>query len=246
MKPFLACLTALACSLAPLINDAPAHAQVACAPFTAQPLPAPAPRRAWWPVHRFGEINKWVKTRPYRVLFFGDSITEDFDKEVWRANLAPRGVFNAGVSGDNTEHLLWRLQHGNLAGPPPRGVILLIGTNDLGHGRSPALAAEGVRADLLYLRRHLPHAPILLLGLWPRAASPDAKLRRATVAVNRLIRHCGDGRRVVYADIGGVLLDVRGRLDRAISPDFLHFTRQGYERLAPRLDRLIDALVGRR
>lgn len=225
----------------------PGRAQtLVCGPFTAQPLAAPAPRTARWPVHRFQEINARVRAQPYRVLFFGDSITEDFNKEVWRQNLAPRGVLNAGVSGDNTEHLLWRLEHGNLAGPPPTGVILLIGTNDVGHGRPPALAAEGVRADLLYLRRHLPRARILLLGLWPREASPEARLRRATVAVNRLISRCGGGHRVVYADIGGVLLDARGRLDHAISHDFLHFTRKGYERLAPRLDALVDALVAGR
>src|SRR5438105_7830564 len=92
-----------------------------------------------------------------------------FDKQVCIAHMSPRGVLNAGVSGDRTEHLLWRLTHGNLDGPAPRAVVLLIGTNDLGHGRSPDLAAEGIRANLLHLRQGLPEARILLLGLWPRA-----------------------------------------------------------------------------
>ena len=94
-----------------------------------------------------------------------------------------RGVLNAGVSGDRTENLLWRLQNGNLDGPPPALVILLIGTNDLaydGPPRSPELAAEGIRANLLYLRERLPDTPILLLGLLPRGASPDSELRRKT------------------------------------------------------------------
>ena len=72
-----------------------------------------------------------IATEPYRVLFFGDSLTEGFDAGVWRKHLAPRGVLNAGIDGDRTDHLLWRLEHGNVGGLPPKGIALLIGTNDL-------------------------------------------------------------------------------------------------------------------
>ncbi len=238
----------VAAMVAVLSGQSPAHAQTAlrCGPFT-RDVPASAePREARWPVQRFEKINAAVKTQPYRVLFLGDSLTEGFDEEVWRQHMMPRGVLNAGVSGDRTEHLLWRLEHGNLAGPPPEAVVLLIGTNDLGHGRMPEIAAEGIRADLLYLRRHLPQARILLLGLWPRDEAPGSRLRHATVAVNRLIRNCGDDGAVVYADIGGVLLDSAGRLIPAISPDHLHFSHAGYARLVPRLDALIDRLLAGR
>jgi lysophospholipase L1-like esterase len=231
-----------------LWGESPAYAQkpLRCGPFTQDMLAAPEPREARWPVQRFESINTAVKTQPHRVLFLGDSLTEGFDLEVWHRHMAPRGVLNAGVSGDRTEHLLWRLQHGNLTGPPPPVVVLLIGTNDIGHGRSPEVAAEGVRANLQYVRRHLPGARILLLGLWPRDASPDGRLRRGTVAVNRLIQRCGDNGAVVYADIGGELLDPEGRLSPEISPDRLHFSGPGYARLMPRLDALIDRLLSRR
>jgi lysophospholipase L1-like esterase len=217
-----------------------------CGSFTQDSLAAPEPRENHWPVERFELIRRWVKTQRYRVLFLGDSLIERFDARVWHDHMTPRGVFNAGISGDRTEHLLWRLQHGDLDGPPPAGIVLLIGTNDLGHGRLPEVAAEGIRANLLYLRQRLPRARILLLGLWPREASPDARLRRGTVAVNRLIQRCGDDRMVLYADIGGVLLDAGGKLTPAISPDQLHFSALGYARLAPQLDALIDRLVAGR
>jgi lysophospholipase L1-like esterase len=224
------------------------HAQTAlrCGPFTQDVLDPPAPREARWPLQEFEKINAAVKTQAYRVLFFGDSLTERFDPELWRQHMEPRGVLNAGVSGDRTEHLLWRLQHGNLDGPPPAAIVLLIGTNDLGYDRTPEIVAEGIRADLQYLRQHLPGPRIGLLGLWPRGMWPDAPLRGAILAVNRLIKNCGDDRAVVYADIGGVLLDPEGRLDPAISPDRLHFSGLGYARLMPRLDALIDRLLSRR
>lgn len=219
-----------------------------CDSFTAAAVVDPIPREAASAVRRFERIKASVKTEPHRVLFLGDSLTEHFDPRVWREHMAPRRVLNAGVSGDRTENLLWRLEHGNLDGPPPAGVVVLIGTNDLTYagGRPPELAAEGIRANLLYLRQHLPAARILLLGLLPRGASPDAGLRRKTIAVNQLIQRCGDERAVIYADIGGVLLDPEGRLTPEIAPDALHFSPLGYARLAPRLGALIDNLVGAR
>ena len=229
-----------------------AQAQVRCGSFTSEPLDPPEPRTAAEPVATFEHINTAVKTQPYRALFIGDSITERWQlpvwgaKPVWDANMAPRGVLNAGVSGDRTEHVLWRLDHGNLDGPPPKGVVLMIGTNDLGHGRSPELAAQGIRAILIRLREKLPNTRILLLGLWPRGATPADRLRQAVNAVNRLIPSCADGTTIVYADVGGVLLEANGTLTRSISPDLLHFTGAGYERIVPKLDPLIDRLLGPR
>jgi len=222
---------------------AQAQSLLRCGKFTEAVLDPPEPREARWPVHEFEKIDIAVKTQPHRVLFLGDSLTERFDPELWRLHMEPRGVLNAGVSGDRTEHLLWRLQHGNLDGPAPAGVVILIGTNDLTHDRSPEIVAEGIRTDLLYLRQHLPRARIGLLGLWPRAMWPDAPLRGAIAAVNRLIKNCGDDRAVFYADLGGLLLDPEGRLTPEISPDRLHFSRPGYARLMPRLDGLIDRLL---
>jgi lysophospholipase L1-like esterase len=222
---------------------APAQSLVACHKFTDDVLAAPEPRELAAPRKRFEEIKEAVKIQPYRALYLGDSITQLWDPTIWRDNMAPRGVLNAGVSGDRTEHLIWRLDHGNLDGPPPRVAIVLIGTNDIGHGRSVEDAAEGIRSVILKLRVREPETRILLLGLWPRGATPLDPLRKKVVAVNDLIQTCGDNKTVFYADIGGVLLDARGELSRAISPDLLHFSAAGYARIAPLLDRLLDPLL---
>jgi len=233
-----------------LIAALPAQAQLRCAAFDSWPPAKPEPREAAEPVATFNRINIAVKTQPYRVLFLGDSITERWNeplwgaKAVWDAHMAPRGVLDAGVSGDRTEHLRWRLDHGNLDGPVPKGAVLLIGTNDLGHGRSPNEAAEGIRQTLFELRAKLPATRVLLLGLWPRSATPEDRLRQEVVQVNKLVSTCGDGKMIVYADIGGVLLEPNGMLSRTVSPDLLHFTAAGYQRLVPRLDPLIDTLAG--
>jgi beta-glucosidase len=230
---------------------ADARTVLPCASFTSERLPPPAPRVTASPARRFQAINEEVRTAPHRVLFLGDSAVERFPHdapEVWREYLEQRGVLNAGISGDRAENLLWRLRHGNLAGRAPSLVILLIGGDDPvpgGKPRSPELIAEGIRANLLHLRRRLPATPILLLGLLPRGASPASEQRRRIVAVNRLISGCADRRSVFYADIGGALLDAQGMLTAEVSPDGLHLGAAGYARLAPLLAAMIDNLVGR-
>jgi beta-glucosidase len=242
----IVCLV-VAIAIAALASVRPAFATeiLRCARFDQGELPVPLPSPYSSAIARAERISNSVKSAPHSVVFFGDSLTEGWDTAVWEHYPAPRGVLNAGVSGDRTDNLLWRLDHGNLAGPQPKAVVLLIGTNDLAYGRSPARTADGIRANLEVLRQHLPEARILLLGLLPREAVPSAPLRIEVAQVNRLIRDCADDQHVFYVEIGDVLLTSDGLLSVEISPDMLHFTARGYAvlaaRLEPELDRLLSA-----
>lgn len=219
-------------------RGAKAEDAVGCESFTKAGVAAPTSRDDQHFRERLTAINAAVKAEPHPVLFLGDSITERWTPAIWHESLAPRGVLNAGIDGDRTEHLRWRLEHGNLDGTPPRAVVLLIGTNDLGHGRLPDVAADGIRTDLVYLRTRLPGVRILLLGLTPRSDQFKEKVE----AVNQLIKTC-NGSNVGYANIGSTLLDSEGRLARSISIDGVHFTELGYQRLTQQLNPLIDRLL---
>jgi beta-glucosidase len=236
----------VAITIAALSSGIPVFATeiLRCARFDQGELPVPAPSPYPSAIARADQISHAVKSAAYSVVFFGDSLTEGWDTAVWEHYLAPRGVLNAGVSGDRTDNLLWRLKNGNLAGPQPKAALLLIGTNDLAYGRSPARTADGIRANLELLRQHLPAARILLLGLLPREAVPSASLRLEVSQVNRLIRDCADDQHVFYAEIGDVLLNSDGLLSAEISPDQLHFTARGYALLAARLEPELDRLHG--
>jgi lysophospholipase L1-like esterase len=236
---------AVAFALCILLGAACAAGTLQCGRFTCEQLPAPVPSPYPSALERLNRINQAVRSARYSILFFGNSLTEGWDSAVWQGALGSRDALNAGVSGDRTDHLLWRRTHGNLEGSPPKAVVLLVGTNDLAYGRSAALTADGIRANLEVLRQRLPEARILLLGLLPREELPSAPLRVEVAKVNRLVRDCADGQHLFFADIGDVLLDSDGRLTAAMSPDRLHFTARGYSlltsRLVPELDRHLGA-----
>jgi lysophospholipase L1-like esterase len=216
-----------------------AERDLACGHFSEASITAPAPRDDHHSLERLAAINAAIKTEQNPILFLGDSITERWTPEIWRLNFAPRKGLNAGIDGDRTEHLLWRLDHGNLDGATPKLIVLLIGTNDLGHGLSPAIAAEGIRSDLIHLRYRLPNTHILLLGLTPRSDRFHDKV----IAVNKLISTCG-GRQVTYADIGDKLLDKHKKLSSSgILLDGVHFSAYGYDLLTKQLVPVIDNLL---
>jgi beta-glucosidase len=194
-------------------------------------------------VQRFETVNREAQADSHAVVFLGDSLTQKWDRAVWDQNFARLHSLNAGVDGDRTENLLWRIEHGNLDGQRPNLLVLLIGTNDIGRNRPASVIAEGIRQILLVLRSRLPEARILLLGVLPRSESPSSHRRRQVAEVNQLIRTCADHQNIVYANVGAALLDPAGRLSREVSPDGVHLSERGYVLLTNQLQQEFGRLL---
>ena len=187
------------------------------------------------------------------LICIGDSITHGFGGEprldqgagepVWREKLERWKPINMGFSGDKTEHVLWRLAHRAVDGAKPKAAMVMIGTNNL-QSNTPDEIAEGVGAILRTLREKLPHTRVLLLAIFPRGERPSDLLRIKAGEVNRRLARLGDGRQVVFKDIGPVFLDASGVLSREIMPDFLHPNERGYrlwaDAVVPLLSEMID------
>jgi len=191
-----------------------------------------------------------------RVLFLGDSITQGFEVEdgaaLWKEKLLPLGAVNLGVSGERTEHLLWRLDHGQLDGyaasaSPPKLVVLLLGTNNFGYGvpSTPLEVAQGLDAIVASIRRQLPTTRVLVLAIFPRsrnpAVAPEWIPRANALGKEGLAKH---GERVRFADFGREFLTADGAVSTELLPDGLHLSAAGYrvwwERLEPLLVELLS------
>jgi lysophospholipase L1-like esterase len=166
------------------------------------------------------------------VLFLGDSITDQWPQvgEWSWLKLAHYNPANFGIGGDRTEHLLWRLEHGELQGIAPKLVVLLIGTNNIGHvhDERPEWIAAGIKKIVETIRRELPRSKILLLGIFPRGL-PASRQRSSVDAVNREIRQLDDGVQIRFLDLDAQFLDQAGNLRSEIMPDGVHLSAKGYE-----------------
>jgi beta-glucosidase len=188
----------------------------------------PAPREGAW-LKRHEQKLEQVKRGNIDLVFLGDSITQGWEgagKAVWERYYAPRRPLNLGYGGDRTQHVLWRLDHGEIDGISPRVVVMMIGTNNL-RANAPETIADGIKAIVARLRSKLPQTKILLLAVFPRSQTPD-ELRERARAVNQTIQSLADGDTVVYQDIGPHFLNDDGTISKEIMPDFLHLSPRGY------------------
>ena len=83
----------------------------------------PAPKNEEWWQARHAQMNERIKQGNADLLFIGDSITHGWEGEgaaIWEQFYAPRNAVNLGIGGDQTQHVLWRLENGNIAGVSPR------------------------------------------------------------------------------------------------------------------------------
>ncbi len=89
-----------------------------------------------------------LKKGPIQVVFIGDSITDGWrggGHNVWAKNYDKYNTLNLGIGGDRTEHVLWRVQNGELDGLDPKAVVMMIGTNNSGSSVEDIIA--GIKCD---------------------------------------------------------------------------------------------------
>jgi N-acetylglucosamine-6-sulfatase len=195
-------------------------------------LPEDRNAQGWWN-KRHQEKVKQASSGKHDLIFIGDSIThgwENAGKATWDTHFAKRKALNLGFSGDRTEHVLWRLNNGELRRQQDaKVVVIMIGTNNTGQKKQDASeTADGVERILSVLRARCPKARVLLLGIFPRDPQPTGKGRKLNDAINERLAKFHDGERVHYLDIGSKFLDDKGRLTKEIMPDFLHPKEKGY------------------
>lgn len=164
------------------------------------------------------------------IVFVGNSITDGCE---WSELFGRRRVLNRGISGDRAEWLLDRLDP-ILAGRP-RKVFLMIGTNDLAAGRTPAEVAADVATLIDRFAAASPRTRIYVQSILPvnDRDIPDASWghwkRKAEIAeTNRLVEALCRERGVVYVDLASRLMDGTGLLDKRYTNDGLHLTGEGY------------------
>ena len=173
------------------------------------------------------------------VLFLGDSITDFWrnrGKAVWDKYYGSMNAANFGISADRTQHVLWRLNNGEVDGIKPKVVVLLIGTNNTGveTNGSPRNtteeAIEGVTKVVQTLRTKLPTSKILLLAVFPRADPKGPPPGSTQIKdVNAGLAKLDDGKFIRFLDIGPKFLQPDGTFSKEIMPDLLHPSEKGYE-----------------
>ncbi len=263
--------TSLVAATACLAGLAAANPSRGAPPYAAA---QPALRFEYWQQRLLSitaELERTEDLRAVRLVFLGDSITDfwqlgaspwfpghNYGRRLWDESFggqfpANRAI-NLGISGDRTEHVLYRILPRDLGGLgeldatelDPDFVVLMIGINNTWGGEEPLVDSvyAGIRAVVDAVHARKPRAIVILQSLLP--TNEHAKSREVVDPVNaRLVElahatpHSSYTR---YLDMHSAFVDGHGRPIDAYYIDGLHPNEAGYRVWGDRLVPFISEL----
>ncbi len=213
-------------------------------PTSAEGLPGAGPLRLYegfrnlWNARRQA-WSKSIDADQQSLVLLGDSITQ-----VWE-NLDQHfpgvKVTNRGISGDTTRGMLIRLKEDVLA-LNPRGVVMLMGTNDLAENATPETIVGNIKLIVEALTRSNQKLPIVMCLVFPSSESkqrPAAKIQ----ATNKLLMQAVKGNpQVTVVDTWTLFANEAGDAMADYFPDLLHLNDAGYARWAAGLRPILATL----
>lgn len=207
----------------------------------------PVPRGEPWWQERHAAIDHRLKQTDTQLVFIGDSITQGWEgggKQAWEKFYGPRKAVNMGIGGDRTQHVLWRLEHGNFDLVKPKLAVVMIGTNNSnGADNTAEEIGDGIVKIVKTLRAKQPQMKVLVLAIFPRGEKPSPQ-REKNAGASAIAAKLADDKDVFYLDIGPKFLEADGTLSKEIMPDLLHLNEKSYAIWAESIEPKVKELLG--
>jgi lysophospholipase L1-like esterase len=186
-----------------------------------------------------------------RVVFFGDSITDNWSKAGYGGFFPGRPYVNRGIGGQTTSQMLLRFRPDVIA-LKPEAVVILAGTNDIAGNGGP-VSLEVVQQNVASMAElaKLHGIRVVLASLLPvsddkRDADgrplirtkdrPPATLRALNAWLAGYARDNGH----VYLDYFTAVADAAGTLRPDLNDDGLHPNTAGYAVMAPLAEKAVE------
>lgn len=200
--------------------------------------------QSWW-MKRHNQILDRKDKQESDLIFIGNSIIhhwEDTGIESWNSYFGKYNPINMGFGGDQTQHVLWRMDNGELDGIKPKLAIVMIGTNNASAGHSAEMIADGVTTIISRIRTKLPDTRILLLAILPRDDFKSTN-REINNNASHIFSNLADNKYIFFKNINAIFLDDEGNIPDDIMPDKLHPSPSGYFLWAEEIEEIISKLI---
>jgi lysophospholipase L1-like esterase len=168
-----------------------------------------------------------------RVIFMGDSITEDWHLE---KSFPGKPYINRGISGQTSPQMLVRFRQ-DVIDLKPKVVLILAGTNDIMENTGPMTTEQSGEniasmADLATAN----NIQVVLCSVLPSsdfAWSPELKPAPRIVELNAWIKKYAAEKGYIYVDYYSAMTDEHGGLPPSLSDDGVHPIAAGFAIMAP-------------
>jgi lysophospholipase L1-like esterase len=192
-----------------------------------------------------------------RVVFFGDSITDNWSKPEYGGFFPGKPYVNRGIGGQTTAQMLLRFR-ADVIELQPKAVVILAGTNDIA-GNSGPVTIDAIQDNLASMaelaRAH--GIRVVLASLLP--VSDDKKdangvaltrtRQRPTATIKELngwLANYAAKNGHVSLDYFSAMADANGLLRPELNGDGLHPNGAGYAVMAPLAEKAIARAVSAR
>lgn len=205
----------------------------------------------WWA--QFKNIDSLLDARKnLDILFLGNSITQGIGGtrtyvtskpgfEIFDSVFAGRTWECAGISGDRTQNVLWRLQHGSYAKAKPKVMVITIGVNNFGDDSAEEIAA-GILAIAKWTKTNMPSTRIILTGPLPTSLKKGTDRRYKYERIHQIL--AASKTAAYYFPLSGTFIQDDGDIiPGTYSNDGIHLAKNGYRLWALALKPVIDKLL---
>lgn len=199
-------------------------------------IPTDRDKPGWLDTH-YG-YSKMVLRTPCKVLLLGDSMIKGLARypSVWRKYFAGLGALNFGIGGDRTQHVLWRIQNGELEFKP-QIVVIHVGTNNVNQDPAEDIV-QGLLAIVDFTLAKIPDVSVIVTGLLPRDLYPSfrrKKIDEVNANLEEMIDFSDDSKyeSVFFLKPESDWVLEGGLLDETLyHTDYLHLIEAGDEKFA--------------
>lgn len=214
------------------------------------------PNRGWW--GEYDDIERILKNRKgmLDILFVGNSITQGIGGS--RANLPHKAGFDAfqkvfgaynwdcaGIAGDRTQNLLWRIMQGGYKNAAPKVIVLTIGVNNFGDGDSPAEITAGILEIKKYIQKYMKETTLVLTGPLPVGLTRDDPRRIKYNEIHAYLQAEDWGKNCIYAPQSKTFIRQDGTISlEDYSGDGIHLSG-GYVKWAQALSMVVKEAMSR-
>jgi len=232
--------------------------------FAQQPAAKPLSGFEQWRASRtelymndFGELGRYrddnAKLKPpaageNRVVFFGDSITDDWPIA---ESFPGKPYINRGISAQATPQMLVRFRQ-DVIDLYPKAVVILAGTNDIAGNTGP-MRLQDIEANYTSLAELANASGIKMIfsSILPVHNYTEGsheffaqRSREKILELNHWLKSYCEAHGCVYLDYFSSLVDDHGFMKKNLSSDGLHPNEDGYKIMAPLAEAAIHKALG--
>jgi lysophospholipase L1-like esterase len=231
-------------ALAPFARPAESADSLLQVPAGDEGLPGRGPiqRAEWFKkiwTERHTEWAGQVQRDQGAVVFLGDSITQGWGDV--GSSFPGVKTANRGIGGDTTRGVLIRLK-GDVIDLNPKGVVILIGTNDIEDNAEPDDIAGNLKLIIAALHEHDAAMPVVLCEIFPSSvlkSRPAEKIRKVNALYLEAVK---DQPQVTVLDTWSLFANVHGDAKEEEMPDLLHPDILGQAKWAAALRPILETV----